>query len=397
MIMYITSLAMEYSKKLAKFKNKRFLVLSAGGQQSGIQGIYVVTETDGWSIISHAYLPYPSSISSVINDLAFGPQRALPLDALGRLDHKISHLFLECAKTICANTQKSLQQPHAIVLNKFSVWKAALSENTQAKYWDLELGDAKLLAASIKAPVITDFMRYSVLGGKPGELPLFPGICKIAKDNQGIVSHLIIGQIARLLIHDVHAAHTIVNSDTGPGTFLINKAALEAGCPDGFDRDGTFANQGAIDAHCLESLAQTPWFLSPGPKQVDTIELLRLYGHESLAEKSAYDKLSTLTALTARSAFDFYKREYRHAIAPETLWVSGGGANNLALMDYLKTYFAPLQVKRIDELGIPAELFVPLALGLTVDSFCRDESGPWKSGANPEIDGIGTWVGVEAG
>ena len=69
----------------------------------------------------------------------------------------------------------------------------------------------------------------------------------------------------------------------------------------------------------------------------------------------------------------------------------------MALMDYLKTYFAPLQVKRIDELGIPAELFVPLALGLTVDSFCRDESGPWKSGANPEIDGIGTWVGVEAG
>ena len=77
MIMYITSLAMEYSKKLAKFKNKRFLVLSAGGQQSGIQGIYVVTETDGWSIISHAYLPYPSSISSVINDLAFGASKGL--------------------------------------------------------------------------------------------------------------------------------------------------------------------------------------------------------------------------------------------------------------------------------------------------------------------------------
>ena len=40
------------------------------------------------------------------------------------------------------------------------------------------------------------------------------------------------------------------------------------------------------------------------------------------------------------------------------------------------------------------DVFVPLALGLTVDSFCRAEAGPWKSGANPEIDGIGTWVGV---
>jgi anhydro-N-acetylmuramic acid kinase len=385
---------MEYSNQLAKIKNKRFLILSAGGQQSGIQGIYIGIEADTWSIISHAFLPYPSSIGSILDSIAYEPQSALTLEAIGRLDHKISHLFLDCAKAICANTQKSLQQPHLIVLNKFSVWKAALNENTQAKYWNLELGDAKLLAAALKAPVVTDFIRYSVLGGKQGDLPLFPGICKIAKDNQGIVSHLIVGQIAHLLIHDVHAAHTILNTDTGPGTFLINKAALEAGCPNGFDRDGTYANQGKVDAHCLEALVQDPWFTAPLPKQASIIELLPLYNHEALGALGIYDKLATLTALTARSAFDVFKREYRHLIAPETIWVSGGGANNLALMDYLKTYFDPLPVKRTDEIGIPAELFVPLALGLTVDSFCMANAGPWKSGSNPEIEGIGTWVGV---
>jgi 1,6-anhydro-N-acetylmuramate kinase len=119
---------------------------------------------------------------------------------------------------------------------------------------------------------------------------------------------------------------------------------------------------------------------------------MKLYNHPCLANLSAYDKLSTLTALTARTAFDLFKREYRHVIAPETIWVSGGGANNLTMMEFLKTYFNPLRLKRTDEIGIPPQLFAPLALGLTVDSFCMGQAGTWKYGNNPEIEGIGTWV-----
>jgi 1,6-anhydro-N-acetylmuramate kinase len=76
---------------------------------------------------------------------------------------------------------------------------------------------------------------------------------------------------------------------------------------------------------------------------------------------------------------------------PGTIWVSGGGANNLTLLDFLSTYFAPLPVRRIDEMGVPAEFFVPLALGLTVDAFCTGEVRQ-KSGNNSDFDGIGTWL-----
>lgn len=383
---------MDCIHQLAKSKKKRFLILSAGGQQSGIRGIYVNIEGDAWSIMSHAFLPYPSSIGQVLDAVMIDAQTPLTLETIGRLDHKISHLFLECAKTVCANTQKSLQQPSLIVLNKFSAWKAALNENTQATYWDIELGDAKLLSSSFKTPVVTDFARYNILGGKLGDLPLFPGINKITSDNQEIAAHLMIGQTARLFVYDVRAAHMILDTDIGPGTCLINRAAKDALCPDGFDRDGLFAKQGKVDAHCLESLSMQEWFMRPSPKQTRISDLMKLYDHTCMANLTAYDKLATLTALTARAAFDLFKREYRHVITPDTLWASGGGANNLTIMEFLKTYFNPLPVKRTDEIGIPAEFFAPLAIGLSVDSFCMGQAGTWKSGNNPEIDGIGTWV-----
>jgi Predicted molecular chaperone distantly related to HSP70-fold metalloproteases len=383
---------MDLINQLAKSKSKRFLILSAGGQQSGIQGIYVNIEGDAWSIMSHAFLPYPSSIGKVLDAVMIDPQTPLTLETISTIDHKISHLFLECAKAVCANTQKSLQQPSVIVLNKFNIWKTAINENTQAKYWDIELGDAQLLSSAFKAPVVTDFVRHGILGGKQGDVPLFPGICRISLDKPEITAHLTIGQLAHLFVYDIHAAHMVLDTDVGPGTCLINRAAKEALCPDGFDRDGLFAAQGKVDTQCLESLALQEWFMRPSPKQAGISDLMKLYDHACTANLTGYDKLATLTALTARSAFDLFKREYRHVIAPEIIWVSGGGANNLTIMEFLKTYFSPLPLKRTDEIGIPAELFVPLALGLTVDSFCMGQAGAWKSGSNPEIEGIGTWV-----
>jgi len=383
---------MDFINQLAKSKNRRFLVLSAGGQQSGIQGIYVTIEGDAWSIMAHAFLPYPSSIGQVIDAVMMDPQTPLTLETFGRLDYKISHLFLECARAACANAQKSLQQPSVIVLNKFSIWKTALNENTQAKYWDIELGDAQLLSSFFKAPVVTDFVRHGILGGKQGDVPLFPGICKITQNKQEIAAHITIGQLAHFFVYDIHAAHMILDTDIGPGTCLINRAAKDAFCPDGFDRDGLFAAQGKVDAHCLESLASAEWFAKPSPKQAHIGDLMKLYDHACTANLTGKDKLATLTALTARGAFDLFKREYRHVIAPEIIWISGGGANNLTIMEFLKTYFNPLPIKRTDEIGIPAELFVALALGLTVDAFCMGQTGTWKSGNNPEIEGIGTWV-----
>jgi anhydro-N-acetylmuramic acid kinase len=197
--------------------------------------------------------------------------------------------------------------------------------------------------------------------------------------------------LAHLFIFDTHANHIILDTDIGPGTCLINKAAQEANCPDRFDRDGSESAQGKIDAGCLEILTSQEMFCLASPRQASLSELTKLYDHPCMKALTPRDKLATLTALTARTVFDVYKNNYRHVVKPETIWVSGGGANNLTLLDFLTTYFAPIPVKRIDEAGVAAELFIPLALGLTVDAYCVGDS-TLKSGNTPKIEKIGTWV-----
>jgi 1,6-anhydro-N-acetylmuramate kinase len=175
---------MDIINQLAKSKSRRFLVLSAGGQQSGIQGIYVNIQGDAWSIMSHAFVPYPSSIGQVLDAVMIDPQTPLTLETICRLDHKISHLFLECARAVCANTQKSLQQPSVIILNKLNLWKAAVHENTQAHCWDLELGDAQLLSSAFKTPVVTDFVRHSILAANRVICRCFRAFAKLLRTNR---------------------------------------------------------------------------------------------------------------------------------------------------------------------------------------------------------------------
>jgi len=383
---------MESLQQLTKAKNKRYLILSAGGPQSAIQGLYINRDTDSWSILSHALLPYPAPIQALLETVMFRSNAPLTMESLGKLDHAVSNLFLDCAKTVCAATQKSLRQPHAIVLNKLGIWKESAGDSAQPGKWNLEIGDAWLLASHFKAPVISDFIRRDILNGGEGELPLYPGMCDIVVDKDGILAHLTIGMVSHFFIFDMHARHTIIDTDVGPGTSLINTAAKNAHCAEGFDRDGSLSAQGKVDGLCLDTLASHPLISAPAPRRLRHAELFQIVEHPCLATLSPLDKLATMTALTARTVFDFFKNEYKHVIPPQTIWVSGGGANNVTLFEFLKTYFAPLHIRRIDEIGIPAEMFVPMALGLTVDAYVTGRGGPWKSGHSSEISKIGTWI-----
>jgi anhydro-N-acetylmuramic acid kinase len=378
--------------KIRKIKKKRILILSAGGPQSGIQSLYIGAQGDAWETIAHAVVPFPEPVERLIETLLLTPDAAVTLDRLVWLDYKISGLFLDCARNCLAHAHKSLRNPHVIVLNKCCIHNGCVADGGQVKQWDISLGDGQLIASAFAAPVITDFIRHSALGGGSGRLPLFPGIVKIAKNVEQVSMYLNIGLISHLTIIDNQAMHTVLDSDVGPGTFLINMAARDAGCASGFDRDGSNSAKGKVDNTCVEVLSSLPWFARPSPKQAFFQDFIGCYNLPSVKALPPFDRIATLTALTARTAFEFFKREYRHSLAPEVVRVSGGGANNLTLLEYLETYFDPLPVKSIEESGIPAALHVPLALGLTVHEFILNHPGPYKAGTAPEIEGIGRWV-----
>lgn len=360
---------MNFPSSLKKIKIKRILTLSAGTVLSGIHSSFVETGKNDFEVIGQAFLPYPPSVQAPINELLMSAADSrVPLSVIAFIDRAITQLFIECGKTTLAQSLKRQGSPHLMVLNKLNIWNGTVAAGGETKPWNIALGDGQMIASALDTPTVTDLTRHALyeenrmssvrsngflsLAKKTGDFPVFVNI--------GLFSHItFVNKAGRIILAD---------SDTGPGSCLINIAAAEAGVADGFDRDGSFASTGTARDDLVESFCEHEWFRQPSPKSASILDFNSFLENSSLQSLPAPHKMATITALTARSIFDFCRREkiLEHT---DGLWISGGGTYNQTLMEYLKSYFGSTPVHSIEELHINPESCVPLTLALAISSF----------------------------
>lgn len=381
------------SSKLKKTKKRRMLmVYSGGGFQGSIQCLYVLMQQNTWELISHISLPFTQRINTLYEKIQSASMERFTIDDLSVLDYRITQFCLEAIKTLITPLPTPQKKPHYIVFNKPQIWRGLNGEGREQNYWDFSSGDPQLIASTIKVPVFTDFIRNNILSGGPGILPLNPGTLSIASRIKGKVILINIGMISHVTIVNVDNSQILADSDVGPGTCLLNQSISDINSSEAFDRDGTMASQGKVYSDCVESLASFNWFEIAPPKFTTAETFTRLLKHESLQALSPQDKVATLTALTARIIYDFCKKEYISQSNDFSVYVSGGGANNQTLLEYLTTYFDPVPVKTVEDIGVPVDLYIPLAFGLTVDACVTGNAVPWQSGSTPLVSSIGRWV-----
>ena len=391
---YIITMRTDLSGLLKKNKKRNIIVVSAGGVMGGLQCLYITTIGDQWEIIAHAYTPYPQKIAEeLISFQRIISGRSL-LSTLGWLDYKLSYLFVESVKSLLAQVPKSQNKPHLLILNKPSLWKGNTGEHQQQSVWNVPVGDAQFVASTLGIPVLSDLTRHNILAGGRGILPIQYGNQRIASAIKGTVILLNIGLVSRMTIIDTVKGETLTDSDTGPGTCCINQLMhrnpIEGN--EGFDRDGSYAAKGSVDGDVLKHLTNDEWFLKPAPKQAHADDFIRLLDDTKFAVLSAEDQLATATALSARTIYEFYRREYTVNITPEKILLSGGGSNNLTLQQYLATYFDSIPVESIETLGVPIDMRIPLALALSVSACAGGISVPWESGENPKMKPFGRLI-----
>lgn len=384
----------ELSGLLKKNKKRNIVVVSAGGQLGGLQCLYVTTTNDHWEIIAHAYTPYPQKIAEELTSFQRIKSGQSLLSILGWLDYKLSCLFVESVKSLLSQVPKSQNKAHLLILNKPSIWKGNTGEQQQQSTWNVSLGDAQFVASMLGITVLSDLTRHNILAGGQGILPVQHGNQRIASAVKGTVILLNIGLVARMTIIDTIKGETLTDSDTGPGTCCINhlmhQHPIEGN--EGFDRDGSYAAKGTVDGDVLKQLTNDAWFLKPAPKLANANHFTKLLDESCFSSLSAQDQLATVTALSARTIYEFYRREYTAKITPEKILLSGGGSNNLTLQQYLKTYFDSIPVESIETLGVPIDMRIPLALALSVSACAGGMNVPWETGDNPKVKPFGRLV-----
>ena len=67
------------------------------------------------------------------------------------------------------------------------------------------------------------------------------------------------------------------------------------------------------------------------------------------------DLVATLTAFTAQSIFEYYRRFLFPHHSVDEIYISGGGSHNLTLMQHLKELFQPIPLLPIDSIGFSSD------------------------------------------
>ena len=157
--------------------------------------------------------------------------------------------------------------------------------------------------------------------------------------------------------------------DTGPGVVVIDGATRTLAPAMSYDVDGRLARSGtAIDA-VVQHVLTDPYFASPPPKSTGR-ELFDPAFIAAFVERcrrerpdtSASDIVATAVALTAASISDAFRRFVPEPV--RELVVSGGGAENPALVDAIASALPSVTVRRFSDLFFDGEAKEAVAFAL---------------------------------
>lgn len=208
----------------------------------------------------------------------------------------------------------------------------------------LQIGDIGVIAERTGITTIGDFRtRDMAAGGQGAPLVPYADYTLFKSDRVGRVL-VNVGGIANLTILPKQADESdVIAYDTGPGNMLIDAfTSLATDGAQSYDENGALATQGTVSKTWLQKLLQHPYYNLRPPKSTGR-EMFGLQYAKKLWEQgdayqlSPYDKIATITALTAQTIATEIKR-YVVKFQLEEVLMSGGGSYNSTLMDHLATY-----------------------------------------------------------
>lgn len=321
-----------------------YVGLMSGTSMDGVDAALVdLTEAGRASLIATHTEAIPTTLLQTLT--ALSQNRGTP-DELGHSDHELGELFATAANALIRKSPES-GPIKAIGSHGQTIRHVPDGANP----FTLQLGDPNIIAERTGITTVADLRRRDMAAGGQGA-PLVPAFhhAVFGSDTQhrALVN---IGGIANLSWLPAGNESAGGGFDTGPGNGLMDSwAQHHLGEP--FDRNGDWAASGQLQARILEGLLQEPYFDRPVPKSTGK-ELFNAAWLDAKLRQwpdtDPADVQRTLLELTALTI----TRQLPEA-RPLAVYVCGGGAKNVALMNRLRDLLEPdkVSVSTTSELGI---------------------------------------------
>jgi anhydro-N-acetylmuramic acid kinase len=325
-------------------------------------------------------LPYAEPVRTEL--LALYDDQSNAVARLCSLNFSIGEAFAQATATVAERTGIDLATVEVIGSHGQTVWHQPAHDPA----WPLstpstlQIGEASVIAAITGAPVMADFrVADMAVGGQGAPLaPYFDWAIMTDPEKGRCVQN--IGGIGNVTWLPAGAAlDDVVAFDTGPGNILIDGlVTLLTRGEQTFDRDGVFAAQGSMIPGMVDHLLEDPYLSNAPPKstgreyygmpqvralmaEIDLPEGA-LTGDDDTMRQRGCDLVATVTAYTARSIGDAYRRWLPEL--PDEVLVNGGGCRNPVLMRMIASDLPGIPVMATDAIGYDGDAKEALAFAL---------------------------------
>lgn len=331
--------------------------------------------------------PYPDGFQKRILDACANGH----VEELCLLNAVLGEFFAEAALQVIGESGMSPTSVDLIGSHGQTFWHAAAADgHIEAT---LQLGEATVIAERTGITTVNNFRPRDVAAGGQGA-PLtsyadwlmmrHPTHWRAAQNIGGISNVTFLPP----LTDDTSPPSAF---DTGPGNALIDSAVtLLTNGAQSYDHDGALAQAGNADADWLNTLLQHPYYAMQPPKTTGRELFSARMAGELVTEGkqrglSEQDIITTLTALTAHSIADAYKR-FAPAPISEVI-VHGGGRKNPAIMAGLRALLPTTHVMTSDEIGIDGDSKEALVFALLAHETWHARAGnlPSLTGARHAV------------
>jgi len=312
-------------------------------------------------LVAHEAFPYPAALRRAV--LAAMNAKATSTAELARLNWRLGLAYADAVNTTAARHKVKID---LVGCHGQTLYHQGRAERYAGKRFACtwQAGEAALIAAELKVPVVFNFRPADMAAGGQGAplVPLFDQVYFGDAKRGRVLQN--IGGIANLTaIPAGGEIDELVAFDTGPGNMVIDALAQKL-LGKTYDRNGAIAAKGLVLEPVLEKMLRNPYFRLKPPRSAGREEFGREYAAEFLAacrkvSRRPEDAVATATGLTAESIVRSFKQFVWPAMkgAPIDYIVSGGGAKNAALLKMLAGSLEPLgcTLNTTERLGLPAE------------------------------------------
>ncbi|OON64438.1 anhydro-N-acetylmuramic acid kinase [Massilia sp. KIM] len=356
-----------------------YIGLMSGTSLDGVDGVLADFAGGAIRTLAAAFTPFPPELRAELMALQAASPNELEREALAA--NGLALAYADCVRALLPSA------PGAV---------AAVAVHGQTIRHRPELGFTRqtnnpaLLAELTGIDVIADFRSRDIAAGGQGA-PLVPAFHEAAFGKPGSARVVVnIGGIGNISV--LHGDGRVTGFDTGPGNVLMDLwIARHLG--KAYDEDGAWAATGKVDEALLAALLDEPYFRQPAPKSTGRDLFHEQWLDSKLARFAGVapqDVQATLTRLTALTIARAIQDEQDEGVAPDAVYVCGGGAYNATLLREIGAALGGVKVESTAALGVAPNRVEALAFAWLGWRFAERAAGnlPAVTGARgPRILG----------